>query len=576
MSNDQTEASADRHNYDYDWIVVGSGFGGSVAALRLAEKGYRVGVIECGRRFEDDDFAERTAQARRYYWMPKLGLRGILRMTVFKDVFIVSGCGVGGGSLGFANTLYRARDAFFADRQWLGMREWKDEIWPHYATAERMLGVGEHPLQTPADRLLGEYAAEIGVSATHKKARVGVCFGDATTSPGDRVGDPYFGGEGPERRACLRCGSCMIGCRHGAKNTLRKNYLWFAERLGVEILDERNVSSIRPLSPDDGGSEGYEVESDRSGAVLRHSRRTLRARGVVIAAGALGTNLLLQNCKRSGALPRLSDRLGELVRTNSESIVAVTAPNDDLDLVSQSIAITSSIYPDPDTHIEVVSYGKGGNSMSLLYTLMTGEGGKLTRPVLWVRQVVRHPIKFARTLWPRKWSERTIILLVMQTLDNAIKLVAKPKPSGGVRLQTEQDPERPNPTYIPAATAAARWFEKRMGGVAQAGITEALFDIPTTAHILGGAVIGRSPQEGVIDADHRVFGYTNLLVCDGAAIPANPGVNPSLTITAMAERAISRVENAPGAKLADLPASARPHREVSSADRPTSLTPAAP
>jgi cholesterol oxidase len=523
--------------YDYDWLVVGSGFGGSVSALRLAEKGHRVGVLECGRRFADDDFAESAWNMRRYFWAPLLGLRGIFRMTLFRDVFIVSGSGVGGGSLGFANTLYRARPAFFRDPQWSELSGWDAELAPHYDTAEWMLGVTEYPDEGPADLLLKELGEELGVAETYKPTRVGVYFGE----PGREADDPYFGGEGPPRRGCIRCGSCMVGCRHGAKNTLAKNYLWFAERLGAKILPEREVTNIEPLgSPD--GSEGYRVTTEHPGAWLRRRRRTFTARGVVVAAGALGTNRLLARCKLGGSLPRISDRLGALVRTNSESILAVTAPDDERDF-AKSIAITSSIYPDPDTHVEVVTYGRAGDAMSTLFTTLTGEGTNRTRPFLWLGQAIRHPLGFLRTLWPFKWSQRTVILLVMQTLDNAIRLRAKRRLFGrGVKLSTEQDPERPIPTFIPAANAAAEWFAERIGGMAQSGTTEAVFNIPTTAHILGGAVIGESPKTGVVDSRNRVFGYENLLVCDGSSVPANPGVNPSLTITALAERAMTFVE----------------------------------
>ncbi|HSD23179.1 MAG TPA: GMC family oxidoreductase [Solirubrobacterales bacterium] len=523
---------------DYDWIVIGSGFGGSVSALRLAEKGYRVAILECGRRYRDEDFAESTWNLRRYYWMPKLGLRGIFRMTVFKDVFIVSGSGVGGGSLGYANTLYRARPAFFRDPQWESLGDWESSLMPHYETAERMLGVADYPLEGPADLLLREYGEEVGVGDTYKQTRVGAFFGE----PGREVPDPYFGGEGPARSGCIGCGSCMVGCRYNAKNTLVKNYLWFAEKLGVEILAEREVTDVSPISGAAAdGSDGYTVTSERSGSWIRKRRSTLTARGVVFAAGALGTNKLLANCRHRGSLPRVSPRLGELVRTNSESINAVTAPSDERDF-AKSVAISSSIYPDPDTHIEVVTYGRRADSMSYLFTLLTGQGSKLTRPLLWLGQILRHPLRFLRLLVPFRWSRRTVILLVMQTLDNAIRLRPKRRLLGrGVRLQTEQDPEKPNPTFIPAADHVTRWMAERTGGVAQSGINEAVFNIPTTAHILGGAAIGADPEQGVVDERNRVFGYENLMVCDGSAIPANPGVNPSLTITALAEHAMSRV-----------------------------------
>jgi cholesterol oxidase len=547
---------------DFDWIVIGSGFGGSVSALRLAEKGYRVAILECGRRFEDEDFAESTWNFRRYYWMPKLGLRGIFRMTAFKDVFIVSGSGVGGGSLGYANTLYRARPAFFGDGQWDGLADWESELAPHYETAERMLGVADYPLEGPADLLLKEYGEEIGVGDTYSHTRVGAFFGE----PGKEAPDPYFGGEGPARSGCIGCGSCMVGCRHNAKNTLRKNYLWFAEKLGVEILAERQVTDVSPIEGGAAdGSDGYSVTSERPGSWLRRRRSTLTARGVVFAAGALGTNNLLQNSRHRGSLPRLSSRLGDLVRTNSESINAVTAPGDQRDF-AKSVAISSSIYPDPDTHIEVVTYGRRADSMSYLFTLLTGQGTRLTRPILWLGQVIRHPLRAAQMLWPFRWSRRTVILLVMQTLDNAMRLRPKRRLLGrGVRLQTEQDPDRPNPTFIPAADSVARWMAERTGGVAQSGINEAILNIPTTAHILGGAVIGADPEHGVVDAENRVFGYENLMVCDGAAMPANPGVNPSLTITAIAERAMSRVSPkqgvSPDAEPA-LPEEARPAATV--------------
>ncbi len=524
-------------NHDYDWLVVGSGFGGAVSALRLAEKGYRVAVLECGRRYRDEDFAKSTWNFRRYYWMPRIGLRGIFRMTVFKDVFIVSGSGVGGGSLGYANTLYRARPAFFRDPQWAELADWEESLAPHYDTAEHMLGVADYPLEGPADLLLKEYAETIGVADTYKQTRVGAFFGE----PGVEVPDPYFGGEGPPRSGCIRCGSCMLGCRHNAKNTLVKNYLWFAEKLGVEILPERQVTDVRPVEGAPDGSDGYEVTSERSGSWFRKRRSTLTAGGVVIAAGALGTNKLLANCRATGSLPRISPRLGELVRTNSESINAVTAKDDERDF-AKSVAISSSIYPDPDTHVEVVTYGPGADSMSYLFTLLTGKGTKLTRPVLWLGQVLRHPIRFLRALWPFAWSRRTVILLVMQTLDNAIRLRPKRRLLGrGVKLQTEQDPEKPNPTFIPAADAVARWMAELTGGIAQGGLTESILNIPTTAHILGGAVIGSDPEHGVVDSRNRVFGYENLMVTDGAAIPANPGVNPSLTIAALAEHAMAQV-----------------------------------
>ncbi len=539
-------------DFDFDWLIVGSGFGGSVSALRLSEKGYSVGVLECGRRFADSELPSSTADLKRYLWNPKLGMKGIFRMTIFKDVSVVSGCGVGGGSLGYASTLYVPPKAFFEDRQWAGMEDWESALAPHYAEAQRMLGVVQNPHDDPADQLLRELGEELGVGDTYKKTPVGVFFGES----GETVPDPFFGGEGPERTGCRLCGRCMVGCPHGSKNTLVKNYLYLAERRGARVQPERTVLDIRPLGSSD-GSEGYEIESVRSGAWLRKDRRIHRARGVVVSAGPLGTNRLLQRCRLSGSLPGVSARLGELVRTNSESILAVTVPEDYPDDLIKRVAITSSIYPDPHTHIETVTYGDSGNSMHRLYTLLVGDGTRVTRPLKLLGQTLLHPGRVAQVMFPKHWSRRTITILVMQTLDNAIALRPRKGPFGSFWLQTEQDPERPIPTFIPVADQAARWFAERTGGIAQSSLTEALFNIPTTAHILGGAVIAPGPDQGVVDARQRVFGYENLLVCDGSAIPANVGVNPSLTITALAEHAMSHVPPADGGAAEPAPAARR-------------------
>jgi cholesterol oxidase len=525
--------------FDYDWLVIGSGFGGSVSALRLCEKGYSVGVLECGRRFADDDFPRSTWDLRRYFWAPRLGMRGIFRLSTFKDVAIVSGSGVGGGSLGYANTLYRARRRFYADPQWADLNDWEAALAPHYDEAERMLGVVAYDEDDPADDLLREFAREIGVEDTYAKTRVGVLLDG---EPGETVPDPFFGGAGPERTACMRCGRCMIGCPHGAKNTLVKNYLWLAERAGARVHPERLATSVRPLGAAD-GSEGYEVTTEHPGAWFRHRRKTFTARGVVFAAGPLGTNKLLAACRLHGSLPRLSARVGELVRTNSEAILAVTLPPGGPD-IQRRVAITGSIYPDPETHIETVVYGDAADSMSALYTVLVGDGTRVTRPLKLLGAAARHPLTFLRLLDPRGWSRRTIIVLVMQTLDNAIAL--KPtRTRRGARLQTEQNAERPIPTFIPVANQFAEWLARRTGGIAQTAFMEAVANIATTAHVLGGAVIGADPSTGVVDARQRVFGYENLLVCDGSAVPANVGVNPSLTITAMAEHAMTYVREAP-------------------------------
>ncbi|MCW2957842.1 MAG: glucose-methanol-choline oxidoreductase [Solirubrobacterales bacterium] len=532
---------AERLTHDFDWIVIGSGFGGSTSALRLAEKGYSVGVLEAGSRFEDDEFAKSTWDLKRYFFAPKLGLRGIMRLSLFKHVTIVSGSGVGGGSLGFANTLYVPPKAFFEDQQWSGLSEsWEQELAAHYAEAERMLGVVTYDQDDPADQVLKALGEHLGVADTYRKTRVGVFLGEE----GRTVPDPYFGGEGPARTGCIRCARCMVGCPVGAKNTLRKNYLWFAEKLGVKVMAEREVMDIRPIGAAD-GTEGYEITTQRSGAWLRKEPKTFTARGVVVAAGALGTNKLLQNCRLVGGLPKISPRLGELVRTNSEAVVAVTLPEGAIGDQTRRVAITSSIYPDAYTHIETCHYGEGGDAMGMMYTVLVGDGTKVTRPLKWLAAVVRHPVKALRTLNPRGWSRNTIILLVMQTLDNAIALRPVKTRSGRIRLQTEQDQSKPSPTFIPVANKAAEWIANEYGGIAGSSVMEALGNTPTTAHILGGAVIADSPERGVVDSRQRVFGYENLLLCDGSVVPANVGVNPSLTITALAERAMSHIPPAP-------------------------------
>jgi cholesterol oxidase len=524
-------------SFDFDWIIVGSGFGGSVSALRLSEKGYRVAVLEAGRRYADDEYAETTWQLRRWLWAPSLGMRGIFRLTPFKDIFIASGTAVGGGSAVYANTLYRAKPAFFENPQWTGLADWATELAPHYDTAERMLGVTTVPFGSDGQELLKAAAKHFGVEETFTRTPVGVFFGKS----GEEVPDPYFGGEGPRRTGCTRCGSCMVGCREGAKNTLLKNYLWFAEKKGAKVLPEHGVVDVRPLGAED-GSDGYVVTTERPGAWVRKRRRTFTARGVIFSAGALGTGELLASLKHGGSLPHISDRLGELVRSNSESILALTVPDETKIKLWADVAISGSIHPDHDTHIELCTYGKYADAISLLQAPLTGNGTRLTRPLMLVWQFIRHPLRSFSTLWPVGWSRHSTIILVMQSSDNAMAFRAKKRWFGrGYGIGTEQDPEKPNPTFIPLANAAAEFFASLTGGIAQSSVLESAANIPTTAHILGGAVIGADASRGVIDRDHHVFGYANMLICDGSAMPANPGVNPSLTITALAERAMAQV-----------------------------------
>jgi cholesterol oxidase len=511
--------------YDADVIVIGSGFGGSVAALRAAEKGYRVAVLEAGRRFTNETLPKTSWDLKKFLWAPRLGWMGIQRITPLNDVLVLSGAGVGGGSLVYANTLYTPLDDFYNDRQWAQITDWKTELAPYYDQAERMLGVTKNTTMTPSDIEMKAVAEEMGVGHTFTLTPVGVFFGP----PGQSVPDPYFGGAGPERTGCIQCGECMIGCRHNAKNRLDLTYLHLAEGLGAVIHPETTVTAVRPRQ-----AGGYVVETRHT--TKRNQHAAFTAAQVVFAAGTLGTQRLLLRMRDEGVLPRLSARVGELTRTNSEAILGAMSKRKRVDY-TRGVAITSSFYPDAQTHVEPVRYGRGSNAMGLLSTHMTDGGGRLPRWVKWVGQVLRHPLLTRRLLWLRGWSERTIIVLVMQSLDNSLT-VRRKRSLLGERLVTTQGHGEPNPTWIPAGNDVTRRVAKRIDGVPGGSVGE-IANIPMTAHIIGGCPIGDSPETGVIDAWHRLYGYEGLHVVDGAAISANLGVNPSLTITAQAERAMA-------------------------------------
>jgi cholesterol oxidase len=516
---------------DYDVVVVGSGFGGSVTALRLTEKGYRVAVLEAGRRFDKTTLPKTSWQLRRFLWAPKLGMHGIQRITPLKDIAVLSGAGVGGGSLVYANTLYEPLAPFYTDPQWGEITDWRDELAPFYDQAKRMLGVNEVPADTPPDHYMRELADRMGVADTYHRTPVGVWFG----KPGERVADPYFGGEGPDKVGCTHCGSCMVGCPVGAKNTLDRNYLYLAEKNGAVVHPDTQVTDLQQLA--DGS---WRISTERPGAWVRHGRKTITARQVVLSAGVLGTVKLLLRLRDEGRLPNLSDRLGDVVRTNSEAIVGASSKVANPDL-SKGVAITSSIHPDATTHIEPCRYPPRSNSMGLLTTVLVDGGGKVPRQIRFLGRIVRHPVQFLRSLSVRRWSERSIILLVMQSNDNSIAL-RRHKRLG--MLVTRPGHGEPNPTYLPVANDAAREMAELLDGEPWGAWNETLLDAPTTAHILGGCVIGADPTAGVIDPYQRVYGYQGLSVADGSAVSANLGVNPSLTITAMTERAMSLWPNA--------------------------------
>ncbi|MFI9581032.1 GMC oxidoreductase [Streptomyces sp. NPDC052236] len=536
--------------YDYDVIVVGSGFGGSVSALRLTEKGYRVGVLEAGRRFTRETLPKNSWDLRNYLWAPALGLYGIQRVHLLGKVAVLAGAGVGGGSLNYANTLYVPPTAFFEDRQWASITDWKSELMPYYDQAKRMLGVRLNPTMTPSDEHFRATAQAMGVGDSFHVAPVGVFFGDgkdadgtSRAEPGGSADDPYFGGAGPSRRACTQCGECMTGCRHGAKNTLTENYLHLAEQAGAVIHPMTTVAAVREDPA--GGFRVSAVPTDRR----RATPRVLRAQYVVVAAGTYGTQTLLHTMKDRGLLPRISPRLGELTRTNSEALVGAQTTDrryrkrhgakrhgaKRVDF-TRGVAITSSIHPNENTHIEPVRYGKGSNAMGSLSILQVPYGGR--RVLGWLGNVGRHPVLLLRSLSNRRWSERTIIGLVMQSLDNSLTTYRKPGGIGKGLLTARQGHGTPNPQQIEEATRAASFLAEEINGFPGSNVGE-LVGMPLTAHFLGGCPIGADAEQGVIDPYHRLYGHPGISVVDGAAVSANLGVNPSLTITAQAERAMS-------------------------------------
>lgn len=511
---------------DYDVLIIGSGFGGSVAALRAVEKGYRVAVLESGRRFEDDELPKTSWRLRKYLWAPALGCYGVQRIHLLPDVLVMAGAGVGGGSLNYANTLYQPPAKFFEDPQWGSITDWQRELNPYYDQARRMLGVETNPTITASDKVMKEVAEDMGVGDTFTSTPVGVYFGDR----GKTAPDPFFGGAGPERTGCTECGACMTGCRVGAKNTLVKNYLYLAEHAGAHVLPLTTVVDVRP----NGG--GYDVVTRRTGGKLRRKEKTITADQVIFSAGTYGTQKLMLAAKEKGSLPRLSERIGSLVRTNSEAVLAATARGREVDY-HEGVAITSSFHPDDHTHIEPVRYGKGSNAIGLLQTVLSDGGGKMPRVLKTLGVALRHPGAAVRSLSVHRWSERTVIALVMQTDDNSLELGSKKGPFGR-RLTSRPGAGDPPPQWIPQGHAAIRLLADKIGGDPGGSIAE-IVNIPMTAHFLGGCAIGDSPQTGVIDGYQRVYGYEGLHVLDGSAVSANLGVNPSLTITAQAERAMA-------------------------------------
>ncbi len=527
--------------YDFDYIVVGSGFGGSVTALRLVEKGYRVAVMEMGRRWTPENLPKTSWEMHRWFWRPGIALRGFFNMRFFRHVTIMHGCAVGGGSITYACTMLRPPDKVWDSGSWKGLDDWKSVMPRHYEEASRMLGVTTNKILGPADKLLKKVAESVGVGDTFYRTSVAIFQAPEGVQGGVTMPDPYFGGEGPERTTCEGCGGCMMGCRHGAKNTLDMNYLYLAEKRGCQVFAETRVTDIVPLDDDEDGSKGYQVSTERSTAFFAKARRRFTCRGVVVAASALGSMELLFKLKDKKSLPNLSDNVGRYVRTNSESLIGVRVP-DTKDDLSKGVAIGSGIYIDEHTHIEAVRYPKGSDSMSAWTTILTGGRPGPGRIGLWMKNLIvsslLHPIRTFRSLQPFGWARESVILLCMQALDGHIDMrwqrswlwpFRKVLASHGQRI----------PTFIPAANNFAEHFAKVVGGSPMSMLPEILFDIPGTAHCLGGCVMADSPERGVVDSRNRVFGYKNMYVCDGSVVAANLGVNPSLTITALTERAMS-------------------------------------
>ena len=517
----------------YDYIVIGSGFGGSVAALRLSEKGYRVLIVESGKRYRPQDFPKTNWNIRKYLWAPALGCYGIQRLHLLNDVLILSGSGLGGGSLVYANTLLTPPRIFYDDPVWQTLeKDWENELSPFYEVAKKMLGVVRNPHLFKADHVLQEYSRELNREKQFTPVDVGVFFGE----PGRTVPDPYFNGRGPERTGCTMTGHCMVGCRDGGKNSLDKNYLHLAEGLGCDILPEHKAIDVKHHD-----SGEYTVTVKKLTGFSGKRTKKFQSRGVVVAAGVIGTLELLMNSKENGGLPDISDKLGHMVRTNSEVLLGLTVKDRDEDLC-HGVSITSGLFVNDNTHIELVRYPKGSDLMGLLGIPLTDGGGNIPRVIRLILNVFRHPVDFLRTLLPFGWAKRSIILLVMQTLDNHLTLHRKRRWWTLFRKSmVSENRGRKIPAYIREANEAARFMSDRMDGIPQNALSEVLLNIPMTAHILGGCIMGVDEKSGVIDKYHRVFNYDNFYVVDGSAMPANLGVNPSLTITAMSERAMSYI-----------------------------------
>jgi len=554
--------------FDFDFIVIGSGFGGSVSTLRLTEKGYKVAVIEMGRRWAPQSFPHTSWSIHRWFWRPSLGLHGFFNMRFFRHATIFHGCGVGGGSITYAATLLPAPDRVWHSGSWRALANWQAEMPHFYQTAARMLGVTENKILGTADQLLKYAGDATGCGQTYYRTRVGILQCSTGEARNKFLRDPFFGGEGPARGTCNGCGGCMMGCRYYAKNTLDLNYLYLAEKKGAAIIPEMRVTDVKPLGGSNDGAFGYEVHAVKSTGWVRRRPRKFTCRGIVFSASSLGTMELLFRLREKGSLPAISATLGKHVRTNSESIIGARVPRcaDDL---SRGIAIGSGLYIDEHTHIEAVRYPRGSDTMGLLTTMLTDGRPGAGRIGLWAKNVISsllfHPLRTLRLFRPWGWARECTILLCMQAVEGHIEMRWQKRWYWPFQKMLVSYGDRV-PTYIPEANQFARKFASIAGGAAMSMLPEILFDVPGTAHCIGGCVIADSPQRGVVDAHHRVFGYRNMYICDGSVLGANLGVNPSLTITALAERAMSFIPDAGSTRWSDTADAGPPTNRLSSDD----------
>ena len=517
---------------EYDYVIIGSGFGGSVSALRLAEKGYTVLVIEKGKWFKAKDFPKTNWNLKKWLWEPRLKLHGFFKMTYLNHVTVLSGVGVGGGSLTYANTLPVPKKDFFNSGSWVGLKDWEKELQPHYKEAYKMLGAEENPYFGPADELIKELSVDLNREKDFDTTKVAVHFGES----GKTVDDPYFNGKGPERTGCIHCGACMTGCRHNAKNTLDKNYLYLAQQLGVTIIAEHEVFDVLPIN-DTNEEDGYEVFFKSSTG--KQKKKTVIAKNIIFSGGVMGTVPLLLKLKEKKSLPNLSEMIGCNIRTNNESLLLLTSTEKNPKDYTKGIAIGSILHIDKNSHLEPVRYGKGSSFFKML-TIPSVQHKLAIVRILGVFGILfKAPIKLLKTIFTTKYSTRTTVLLFMQTLDSTLRF----KLGKVTQLKAVKESAEAPSGFIPEASKLAKILGKKVKAIPYSNFADVLLGTPTTAHILGGAVMGEDKAKGVIDKDNKVFGYKNMYVCDGSMISANPGVNPSLSITAITELAMSKIPN---------------------------------